>query len=192
MKFKPYTTGSWFTISVAALVGVGALIIGAVTHTLQSLVACGLASAGAAYIGWRYVQARQRLAAEHVAYSTGFDANVFAADASARERWNFGVTANIWHAFADVVTRMGIHDTTFDGLTIRVVSEPFSQPGLPGLNRGVTWFDKKMIIVAWLSGEESPYDVLCHELAHVAIERTEGIADQEEAHAFMRAKGYTW
>lgn len=192
MRFKPFTAGSWFTIGVAALIVIVALIVGIVTHTLQSIVACTLAAAAAGYIGWRYIQAKLRLAKEFTAYGAPWDANVFAADEKARERWSFGVSSNIWRAFRDVCERMGMPYATLEGLTIRVVSEPFEVPGLPGLNRGVTYPDTGTIVVAWLSDEASPYAVLCHELSHIAIGRTQNLWGQEEAHAYMRLKGYPW
>lgn len=201
-KFKTFVPGSWFTIAVAALIVLASLFsaVAAIRNpTAQLIVVCSLTSAGAAYIGWRYVQARVRLAREFTAYSATWDANVFAADEKARERWNFGVSDDIWRAFRDVTNRMGLPGATLKGLTIRVVSKPFEAPGLPGVNRGVTYLatvmgvtDAHTIAVVWFEDEASPYAVLCHELAHVALGRTQGIWEQEPAHAHMRIKGYPW
>jgi hypothetical protein len=183
-KFKAFPIGSYFLFVIAALIVAACVFVVADKVTMQTLVVGGMVAAASVGIGIRYYQYRRGIAVSFVAYNQLWDYNVFCLDAHALVRWNFGVNAEIARAVADVANRLEC-PTFMDGLTFRIVSEPFRYPRLEGLNSGVYDPNTHQITISWPSGAAIP-PTLYHELLHVPIALKEMIDGSDAAHARMR------
>lgn len=177
MPFKAWGPRQIFMVAAMLVIALGAWAGPIVQPSLQTITGAALTSAAAGYAAWRYIQARQRLKREHVAYLPSWKTNVFCVDESTRKRWSVGVQARIEAALAEVEKRT--QTMRLNGINIRLVSHPFSFHGLPGRNRGV--YDGQGGVVLWWPETDVGPQVMLFEFARVVAARDFGLFGNEAA-----------
>lgn len=187
-KYKTFPWGVLFTFAVAGLLVAGGLFIAIVTHSLQAIVAGGLLTLAATYIGWRYWQGKMETRKAFLGYIKKWDCNVFSTDAEVLKRWTPGMLDELSKVFDNVVLLMGAqHPDVLKGFNLTLVSGPFDFRGtkVSGINHNGA------ITIWWNANDAVPVSILSHELSHEIL-FSEGLTSEREHHDEMTRRGLPW